>query len=161
MSLPIFLLRLSPMLSAETIDKYKTAVRAHNLMVLSDDHPNSGFDLYLNQELNCTKADLVKIDLMVSGSMTNGNNKCMPYTLEPRSSISKYPLRLANNRGIIDMGYRGNLIACCDCTDNIVIAGGTRLFQILHPTLEPFGVQIVDDLNTTSRGMGGFGSTGN
>jgi dUTPase len=39
----------------------------------------------------------------------------------------------------------------------------TRMFQICSPTLEPFLVEIVDsedELGSTERGNGGFGSTG-
>ena len=35
-----------------------------------------------------------------------------------------------------------------------------RLFQICMPDLSPFSVKIVDSLNDTTRGGGGFGSTG-
>ena len=33
------------------------------------------------------------------------------YYLYPRSSISKTPLRMSNSTGIIDAGYRGEIIA--------------------------------------------------
>ena len=40
----------------------------------------------------------------------------------------------------------------------LVIVG--RLFQIVHPTLYPINVSVVDELSDTERGEGGFGSTG-
>ena len=85
-----------------------------------------------------------------------------PFYLYPRSSIAKTPLRLSNNVGIIDSGYRGNLGAF---VDNIhrskngdtswTVEKHTRLFQICGPNLEPIEVEIVDsesDLGKTSRG---------
>ena len=36
-----------------------------------------------------------------------------------------------------------------------------RYWQICMPTLEPFSVYIVDELDKTDRGEGGHGSTGN
>ena len=36
------------------------------------------------------------------------------YMLVPRSSISKTPLRMANSIGIIDAGYRGEIMAAVD-----------------------------------------------
>ena len=83
----------------------------------------------------------------------------------PRSSMSKTPLILANHVGIIDSGYRGNLIAMFRNVDTepFFMAKETRMIQICHPTLKPFLVELmvsVDDLGTTSRGTGGFGSTG-
>jgi hypothetical protein len=50
------------------------------------------------------KAELVHCDF------TRHKLKTVPFYLYPRSSISKTPLMLANHTGIIDSGYRGNLI---------------------------------------------------
>jgi dUTP pyrophosphatase len=91
------------------------------------------------------------------------------YMLLPRSSIVKTPLRLANSIGIIDSGYRGNIMACVDNIDTLVedeeleyyqIKQGDRLFQIVHPSLEGIKVELVDELPSSNRGTGGFGSTG-
>jgi dUTPase len=100
------------------------------------------------------------------------------FYLYPRSSISKTRMRLANSVGIIDAGYRGDLIAA---VDTIGLFGSTdiwhiwketlspikkydRYFQVCAPDLSPFLVHIVDteqDLSPpTERGDGGFGSTG-
>lgn len=100
------------------------------------------------------------------------------FYLYPRSSISKTRMRLANSVGIIDAGYRGDLIAA---VDTIGLFGSTdiwhiwketlspikkydRYFQVCAPDLSPFLVHIVEtegDLSPpTERGAGGFGSTG-
>ena len=100
------------------------------------------------------------------------------FYLYPRSSISKTRMRLANSVGIIDAGYRGDIIAAID---TIGVFGSTdiwhvwketlspikkydRYFQLCAPDLSPFLVHIVDaesDLGSpTARGSGGFGSTG-
>jgi dUTPase len=100
------------------------------------------------------------------------------FYLYPRSSISKTRMRLANSVGIIDAGYRGDLIAA---VDTIGLFGSTdiwhvwketlspikkydRYFQVCAPDLSPFLVHIVDDETDlsppTARGTGGFGSTG-
>ena len=64
--------------------------------------------------------------------------------------------------GIIDRDYRGNLMGCFDniSSEDYVIKAGTRLLQICAPNLEPITFELVDELSTTSRGTGGFGSTG-
>ena len=100
------------------------------------------------------------------------------FYLYPRSSISKTRMRLANSVGIIDAGYRGDLIAA---VDTIGLFGSNdiwhvwketlspikkydRYFQVCAPDLSPFLVHIVEteaELGTpTTRGTGGFGSTG-
>ena len=69
---------------------------------------------------------------------------------------------MANSVGIIDHGYRGNIMAKVLNTSNepYQVKKGERLFQLCMPTLVPFGVRFVDQLDVTERGEGGFGSTG-
>ena len=98
--------------------------------------------------------------------MSSDNDEMMiqnvGYFLAPRSSISKTPLRMSNSMGIIDAGYRGELIAVCDNISDqpYVIEKGVRLFQILNTDLVSFKEVIIsENLSDTSRGSGGFGST--
>ena len=90
-----------------------------------------------------------------------------PYYLYARSSIYKTPFTLANNVGIIDAGYRGNICAALHYSVSKNRNGyahvkmGTRMTQICMPGLCPnFHVRLVKKLSDTSRGSGGFGSTG-
>jgi dUTP pyrophosphatase len=84
----------------------------------------------------------------------------------PRSSIRKTRLQLSNSVGVIDSGYRGELQA----TFNKIITTienqkndykvGDRICQIIivpHPIIQ---IVEVDELSESSRGIGGFGSTG-
>ena len=84
------------------------------------------------------------------------------FQLVPRSSIWRTPLRQSNSIGIIDAGYRGHLMVPVDNISNedYIIKSGERLFQIVHPSLEPIKVELVDEVSDTERGSGGFGSTG-
>ena len=99
--------------------------------------------------------------------MTNTNdNNYYPYYLYPRSSISKTPLIMANSVGIIDKDYRGDIMAKVrhipfEGVEDYKVEMGTRLFQICSPDLSPLKLVIVEELTETSRGEGGFGSTGN
>jgi dUTPase len=94
-----------------------------------------------------------------------------PYLLLARSSTSLTPLRMSNQIGLADMGYRGELIARVDYidTDDVEkynIEQGRRLFQLVQHNWMPWkNIYIVDreeDLPPPpdSRGSGGFGSTG-
>lgn len=121
---------------------------------------DSGYDLYCPRDITVAGSSYATVDLQV---------RCSPqfdtpsgYYLYPRSSISKTPLLLANSVGIIDWGYRGNLMARVYNTSNAdyTIKAGERLFQLCHPSLQPLDVSIVDDIDMTERGAGGFGSTG-
>ena len=80
----------------------------------------------------------------------------------PRSSISKTPLRMSNNIGLIDSEYRGEFKVVVDnlSDEPFHIKRGDRLFQIAHPTLLQINMKLVDTLSNTERGSNGFGSSG-
>ena len=85
------------------------------------------------------------------------------FFLLPRSSISKTPLRMSNSIGLIDSGYRGELIAVVDniSDEDYIVEKDTRLFQIVNADLTHFTKVVqVNELSSTKRGIGGFGSTG-
>ena len=124
---------------------------------------DAGLDLYCPGDLTILPNETTKIDLKIQceGVCDNdGKNVC--YYLYPRSSISKTPLRLANSVGIIDAGYRGNIMAVVDniSAESYQIQKGQRLFQICGRFLEPINLTLVDTLSESERGNGGFGSTG-
>lgn len=84
------------------------------------------------------------------------------YTLIPRSSMSKTPLRQSNSVGLIDAGYRGEILLPVDnlSDEDYTLEKGQRICQIAGPGLETIRLKLVDALTETSRGEGGFGSTG-
>ena len=134
----------------------------------SDGGEDAGFDLYCPQDMVIKPGQTVKIDLEIQcAAYTNEGQPCGFY-LYPRSSIVKTPLRLANSVGIIDSGYRGNIIAAVDhvkfgaerAGGEYHIERGQRLFQLCAPNLERIRVRMVESLDDTKRGTGGFGSTG-
>lgn len=138
----------------ESIGWYTSKINNNNMRV-QDSYPDSGFDLPCLDEIDCTGT--TKYNLKVKLAMYKDGVPSAFY-LYPRSSISNTPLRLANSVGIIDSGYRGPMIACFDGT--YTIKKFQRLVQVCTPTLEPMVVHLMDALNETVRGEGGFGSTG-
>ena len=148
---------------------YANHVIQHNNSVMNDPFPNSGFDLFVpNQHRFLIPFQNVFIDHKVKAEMLHcdiATRALTPsaYYLYPRSSISKTPLMLSNHVGVIDQGYRGNLIGAFRSTEaNFSLDSQVRLLQVCHPTLSPILVVLVDDndLSTTERNAGGFGSTG-
>ena len=123
---------------------------------------DSGLDLFCPETITILPGETEKINLQIQCEALNeSRNKNISYYLYPRSSIIKTPLRLSNSVGIIDAGYRGNIIACVDNikVEPFTIDAGTRLFQICGPTLSNITFELTDALSNTSRGDGGFGST--
>lgn len=149
-------------------NEYIKSVEKHNTNACKSLY-DAGFDLFspLTYELD-DKTNLHKLDFKIKCAATmvteSGKNYNTGFYMYPRSSLSKTKLRLANSVGIIDAGYRGNLIGMFDVLEKTTILSNDRLLQICSPNLCPIIVQIVDteeELGApTERGVGGFGSTG-
>lgn len=155
--------------SPDLQDIYRANALKHNESMIHNHFPDSGFDVFVPKEQDMIPEQVNKVDLFIKCEMVrhvNRENIPNGFCLYPRSSISKTKFRLANNVGIIDSGYRGNLGAMFDVvysSQEVKCEKHQRLVQICVPTLSPFKVVIVEsdsELSTTRRGSGGFGSTG-
>ena len=102
-----------------------------------------------------------QLELLNVRSVLKDKTKNISYYLYPRSSISKTPLRMSNSVGIIDSGYRGDIMVSLDnISDEIYeIKKYQRLFQLCSPILAPISFELTNNLSETTRGEGGFGST--
>ena len=119
---------------------------------------DAGLDLFVIHEQTIGPGETSKIHLQIACE----NEENLPYLLMPRSSISKTPLRLSNAIGLIDPGYRGEIIAVVDNikSEPFTAKPKQRLFQLVAMNGSPIHFLLVDKLSDTSRGTGGFGSTG-
>jgi dUTP pyrophosphatase len=160
--------------NTDLIETYKTHIKNHNQSILDNEYPNAGFDLFIPDDIEFTEPFVTKmVDLKIKMQMWHYDeykeaNAITGYYMYPRSSMSKTPLMLANQVGIIDSGYRNNLMAALryltppTSNTQYVLEKNTRLVQICHPSLCPIMVQLLDantELTVTER-KGGFGSTG-
>ena len=119
---------------------------------------DAGLDLFIIEKQVIKPGETSRIKLGIS--CENMDQK--PYLLMPRSSISKTPLRLSNAIGLIDAGYRGEIMAAVDNIkqESYEVEKGQRLFQLVSMDGGPIYFELVDILSTSKRGEGGFGSTG-
>ena len=179
------------MVSSDICSMYKDAVKKHNKKI--DDYIyyinsgekngvlepsyDAGFDLFCPNDITVNNiSSMYEINHKIVTAMKLDNRYISYYLYSRSSTPKKTDLRLANSVGIIDSGYRGNIIAIFDnmkyykeedeynCL-NKRISIGDRLVQICPPNIEyPMKIYLVnkiEDLGKTERGMGGFGSTGN
>jgi dUTP pyrophosphatase len=153
----------------ELKNKYYKSINDHNIDIFTNDHIDAGFDLFCPEIQRFTSTNVNKIDykIICSAQIVEKNNSFNTgFYMYPRSSISKSNLRLANNVGIIDAGYRGNLIGMFDLIyhKELTINKFERHLQICAPGLIPIIVELVETNeelgNETLRGEGGIGSTG-
>jgi dUTP pyrophosphatase len=91
----------------------------------------------------------------------------MPNHLEaqirPRSGLAiKQGLTCLNTPGTIDADYRGEIkVILINLSNEIqVIQDGDRIAQMVFQQVEKMEWQLVENLETTQRGDGGFGHTG-
>jgi dUTP pyrophosphatase len=82
----------------------------------------------------------------------------------PRSSIRNYDLILSNAVGVIDSGYRGEIMATFNLKNpwspDDVYKVGDRIAQLVIMPVPLVQYTEVDELSETQRGEGGHGSTG-
>ena len=101
-------------------------------------------------------------------SITYGTDLCIeiPFgyvgLVFPRSSVRNYDLILSNCVGVIDSGYRGEIMATFKKTklDGMYYDVDDKVMQIIilpYPSIE---FEFTDELSETERGEGGFGHTG-
>ena len=166
-------------------EKYSSQIRDR----IENNCSDAGFDLYIADDYTYKPGNLYMMNHKIKCKMVietdAGNELPTGFLLHPRSStFKKYQLIMSNNTGVIDQDYRGDIIAAmyCPITESdfkfytTYLTGGsgidsspvlknldiyTRIVQICAPNYKPFKVEIVPELDNTSRGSGGFGSTGN
>ena len=83
--------------------------------------------------------------------------------VRPRSGLAlKHGITVPNTPGTIDSDYRGELkvILINHGADDFAIARGDRIAQLVLAPVTQATFEEVDELDETTRGEGGFGSTG-
>ena len=74
----------------------------------------------------------------------------------------KHGVSLANSVGVIDSDYRGEVgVGIINHgSEPFIVSCGDRIAQLMITYSLPFDIEVCDELSDTSRGAGGFGSTG-
>lgn len=83
--------------------------------------------------------------------------------VRPRSGLAlKHGISVPNSPGTIDSDYRGEVHALLINlgTEPFVIERGMRICQLVPAAVTRASLTVVDVLDATERGAGGFGSTG-
>jgi dUTP pyrophosphatase len=82
--------------------------------------------------------------------------------IRPRSGLALEGLTVLNSPGTIDSGFRGEIMLMLTNLgpEAQCFAPGDRLAQLCIRRIPPVDFIIVDELDGTERGSGGFGSTG-
>jgi dUTP pyrophosphatase len=163
-----YTLYINPHIDENAFDNPNDLINHYlNLERISLSTEDSGIDLYIPSNHSFDATQLGTLNHHIRCFMKeNASGQTVGYYLYPRSSIHKYALMLANSVGIIDAGYRGDIMAKVRCfKDGTHIEKGSKLFQICAPDLSPLNVKVILSGNeymaeASVRGNNGFGSSG-
>lgn len=120
---------------------------------------SGAFDFYSAEDVVVHENYAKAINLGVAMEVPDGH----VLLLFPRSSIGKNTgLRMPNSVGVIDSDYRGTIHALYENVvwGNYLVQTGERIAQGIIVPIPKVEFEEVEELSTTERGEGGFGSTG-
>lgn len=83
--------------------------------------------------------------------------------IRPRSGLAlKHGITVLNTPGTVDADYRGEIMVLLVnlSNDNFIVNDGERIAQMVIAKHEQAEFSVVDELDTTERGEGGYGHTG-
>jgi dUTP pyrophosphatase len=84
--------------------------------------------------------------------------------VQPRSGLAlRHGVTVLNSPGLVDAGYRDELrviLVNLDPAEEFTVHRGDRIAQLVIQPVEALEWRVVDELDDTDRGTGGFGSTG-
>lgn len=121
---------------------------------------DAGLDLYAAQDASIDPGCREVISTGIAIAIPEG----YAGFVQPRSGLAaREGLTIVNTPGLIDSGYRGELKVIALNTDlehTIQIERGERIAQLVIQEVPVVTIDVVDELDATERGEGGFGSTG-
>ena len=122
---------------------------------------SAGVDLKANIEEPITLAPFQRV--IVPTGLRIALPKGTEAQVRPRSGLAaKHGITVLNTPGTIDADYRGEVgVILINLSDkDFVINPGERIAQMVLARYERFEWEEVEQLDSTSRGEGGLGSTG-
>jgi dUTP pyrophosphatase len=121
---------------------------------------DAGLDLCSTIDVEVLPGERAMVPTGISVAIPDGHTGLVL----PRSGLaSRQGLTLANAPGLIDSGYRGEVtcaVVNLDRDQAVKIRTGDRIAQLVVVALPQILPSWVDDLPPSTRGEGGFGSTG-
>jgi dUTP pyrophosphatase len=129
--------------------------------VPTQSHPgDAGYDLYACKEAVLTPGGRTRVHTGIAVAIPEG----YAGLVIPRSGLAnKHGITLVNSPGLIDCGYRGELqvlLLNLDHERSYEVSVGDRIGQLVITKVELPTWTQVDELEPTSRGEAGFGSSG-
>ena len=121
----------------------------------------AGMDVHADNSFDVPAGStrLVKTGIAVSWSGPDASNYYL--RVAPRSGLA-LKSGIFVNAGVIDWDYRGEIgVVLYNSSDvNFEVKPGDRIAQMILEKINRVSVVLTEELDSTDRGTGGFGSTG-
>lgn len=119
---------------------------------------DAGADLFSSETIHVAPGDIVAVPTGVAMEIPES---FVGY-INPKSGLAMKGMTVLNAPGTIDSGYRGEIKVIMINHSNFSyhINRGDKIAQMVFHKFHTAWFEPVDELNETSRGTGGFGSTG-
>ena len=117
----------------------------------------AGYDLYSSEEKIVPSRGKELIKTSISIAVPPGNYG----RIAPRSGLA-WKNFIDTGAGVIDCDYRGELMVLLfnHSENDFQVKYGDRVAQLIIEKITETKIEETEDLDSTSRGIGGFGSTG-
>jgi dUTP pyrophosphatase len=120
---------------------------------------DAGADAYANDVMTINPGETVKVPLGIKIAVPQG----FEVQVRPKSGLAaNFGLTILNTPGTIDSNYRGEIIALVYNTSSVPydVKLHQKICQLVVNEVPQVNIVVVDELSTTTRGEGKFGSTG-
>lgn len=132
----------------------------HHAVVPGYAHPgDAGMDLHAAEDHSLRPGERVLVPTGVAMAIPEGYEG----QVRPKSGLAlKQGLSIVNTPGTVDAGYRGEVgVILINLGQEIVeVLRGQKIAQMVFTRVERVNLEVVEALDETTRGAGGFGSTG-
>ena len=132
-----------------------------DLPLPSPSHPgDAGLDLFAAEEVTLKPGERAAVRTGIALAIPDGHAALVV----PRSGLAlRHGLSVVNGPGLIDAGYRGEVMVILvnlDRDEAVTLHRGDRIAQLVIVDVPAISLREVDELPESARGSGGFGSTG-
>ena len=123
-------------------------------------HDDAGYDLVAAETLEIAPGERALVGTGMAIALPEG----YAAFIQPRSGLAaRHGVSIVNTPGLIDAGYRGELTVALinhDLREPFRVVRGERIAQLVVQRVETVEWDAVEELDDTTRGTGGHGSTG-
>jgi dUTP pyrophosphatase len=123
-------------------------------------HGDAGCDLCSCEDVTLQPGARAKVGTGLAVAIPDG----YAGFVQPRSGLAaKHGISIVNTPGLIDSKYRGEicvLLVNLDPSEAYTVSRGDKIAQLVIQKVADVGFDLVEELDETARGVGGFGSSG-